>query len=120
MIPVEELKVGLFVWWITLEWSGPCVVTYVDDTFFRVKSLDSFEESINLHIYNFSIWNRSPLSEMTVRTIDEVREYFKEQLRVKEYAIEEMAEKGEGDINIPREKFLHYKKKVEAFLEEHS
>jgi hypothetical protein len=83
MIKQEELKVGMFVWWRCPcmdnrgfpFWSCPCLIIEVYDIKFKIKTLDDHNEFLLL----YNIGNRNILSEMEPCSIDEVRDYFKEE-----------------------------------------
>lgn len=121
MISIEEVKVGLFVWWKVHKsirsWSIPCIVTRIDENSFAVEFLSDFIVMSGIPLSDVPDFFSS--QEMRFCTIDEVREYFKEQLREKELRYEEITDM-QRDGNVALEDFLHYKKKVEVFLEEYS
>ena len=118
MISVEELKVGLLVWWtserLVDEWSCPCIVICIEDDSVTVKSLDDFREAY-LYLSDGEFYEDS-LREMRICTIDEVRQYFKEQLRNRSDALTGKRR----ELKDLEEETSSYKEKVEKFLRDPS
>ncbi len=108
MIKLEQLQVGLLVWWTASrymsEWDCPGVITKVDkaNNKFRVRTFDNMKECSDLLINRDPGDDKSALEEMIITTEEEVLTFiskkeasFKQRTLEAEQSLDKL--KGEAD-----------------------